>query len=183
MSVSNDERLLIQKLIQNDEKALYFFYHTFQPLVFHFLRAKLPEHTAEEIAHDVLLDFIEELRDFRGDASIRTFLCCMARNKMVDFFRKKKIKSVLFSSLPVWIVENIASYFLNDDLEKKELAVKIKNVFMRLPNEYQLILRLKYVEGEKVKMIAQKLSVSLKGAESKLFRARHAFVKLFQTLP
>jgi len=52
-----------------------------------------------------------------------------------------------------------------------------------LPNDYQFVLRLKYIEGERVNNIAKKLSLGFKATESLLFRARKAFIKVFETLP
>ncbi|MFN6992559.1 MAG: RNA polymerase sigma factor, partial [Fervidobacterium sp.] len=116
----------------------------------------------QQNALDVFLDFIESLRDFRGQCSLKTFLFTIARNKVIDIIRKKKIKKILFSALSPHVVEGLKTIFLDEEIEKKELAAKIKKVFKKLPNDYQLVLRLKYVEGEKVKSIAHKLSLGFK---------------------
>jgi len=48
-----------------------------------------------------------------------------------------------------------------------------------LPNDYQVILRLKYMEGIKIKEIAGILKMNFKATESLLFRARKNFIKIF----
>jgi DNA-directed RNA polymerase specialized sigma24 family protein len=88
---------------------------------------------------------------------------------------------VLFSALPAHIVENIAPVLMDDEIERKELMNKISGVLDDLPHDYQVVLRLKYVEGEKVKTISEKLKLPFKATESLIFRARKAFVKLFNT--
>ncbi|MFN4212969.1 MAG: RNA polymerase sigma factor [Microgenomates group bacterium] len=175
---------LLEKLIKKDEKALFKFYRKFNLAIFNFLYRQLNDkHLAEEVTQDVFLDFIESLRDFRGQCSLKTFLFTIARNKVIDIIRKKKIKKILFSALSPYVVEGLKTIFLDEEIEKKELAAKIKKVFKKLPNDYQLVLRLKYVEGEKVKSIAHKLSLGFKATESLIFRARKAFIKVFQSLP
>ena len=182
--ISINDKVVVQQIVEKKERAVIGFYKKNYPLVFNFINRSLKDQkTAEELTQDTFLDFLEEIRDFRFQSSVKTFLLTIARNKTVDYIRKKKIKKILFSALPSFVIEKASAIFLNDDLEKRELTERIKSVFKRLPNDYKLILRLKYIDGEKVKKIAEKLSLSFKATESLLFRARKTFVKIFQTLP
>ncbi len=179
-----DENLLVQKIIQKDEKALLTIYRLYKKPIHNFIYRKLKDyHTAEEITQDVFLDFIEALRDFHFQSSLKTFLFSIARNKTIDFIRKKKLKKILFSALPPYFIEGLKTIFIDDELEKKELSRKIKKTLETLPNDYRFVLRLKYMDGEKVNSIAEKLSLGFKATESLLFRARKAFIKIFQALP
>ncbi|PIY69365.1 hypothetical protein COY90_01020, partial [Candidatus Roizmanbacteria bacterium CG_4_10_14_0_8_um_filter_39_9] len=109
----------------------------------------------------------------------KTYLFTIARHKIIDYIRKKKMKKVLFSALPQVVVEKAASVLFDDELSKSELSEKIRQTIKSLPNDYRVVLRLKYIEGYKVRDIAQKLSLSFKSTESILFRARAAFIKVF----
>lgn len=182
--MTKQDKDLLENLKKKDEKTLFNFYRKFNLAVFRFVHRQLNDkHLAEEVTQDIFLDFIESLRDFHGQCSLKTYLYTIARNKVVDVIRKKKLKKILFSALPSYVVEGLKTILLDEEIEKKELAVKIKKVFEKLPNDYNLVLRLKYIEGEKVKTIAQKLSLGFKATESLIFRARKAFVKIFQNLP
>ncbi|MBI4008694.1 RNA polymerase sigma factor [Candidatus Roizmanbacteria bacterium] len=184
MSIDEKERLVINNIIHRDEKSLLLVYKKYHKSIFNFVNRKLNDyHLAEEITQDVFLDFIEALRDFHFQCSIKTFLFSIAKNKAIDHIRKKKIKKILFSALPSYFVEGLKTIFIDDEIEKKELTKKIKKTFDLLPNDYQFVLRLKYIEGEKVNSISEKLSIGFKATESLLFRARKAFVKVFQSLP
>ena len=77
------------------------------------------------------------------------------------------------------MVEGLKTVLIDDEIEKKELQNKISKVFSQLPNDYQLVLRLKYQEGERVQSIAQKLALKFKATESLIFRARKAFINVF----
>ena len=137
---------------------------------------------SEEFIQDIFYDFIESLRDFQYQCSLKTYLFSIARNKVIDTIRKKKIKKILFSSMPAYILEGLTAVVFDDGLEKKELSTKIKHVFDHLPNDYKMVLRLKYIEGAKVKTIANKLSLGFKATESLIYRARKAFIKVFHTV-
>src|SRR3989338_3133984 len=180
MEINQEEKVLLEKIIKKDEKALFYVYKKYQPSIFNFVKSQIKNYqTAEELTQDVFIDFIEALRDFRFQSSLKTFLFSIARHKIVDQIRKKKIKNILFSRLPSYVVEGLKIVFIDDEIDKKELKEKISKIIDSLPNDYQLILRLKYIEGIKIKEIAEKLKMNFKATESLLFRARKSFIKVF----
>lgn len=178
------DKLTIKKIIQKDERATLGLYNQYKKPIFHFILRQLNDyHIAEELTQDVFMDFLEGVRDFRFQSSIKTYLFSIARNKVIDVIRKKKIKKILFSMLPSYVIEGLKSIIMDDEIEKKELEKKISHVFKKLPNDYEVVLRLKYIDGVKVGEVAQKLSMRFKAAESLIFRARKAFVHIFNKLP
>ncbi|MCX7881097.1 MAG: RNA polymerase sigma factor [Patescibacteria group bacterium] len=180
MEKKSKEKKLVERIIKKDKRAIFLFYNQHKKLVFNFIYQRTKDYyLSEELTQDVFFDFLEGLRDFRFQSSLKTFLLAIAKNKTIDYFRKKKIKKILFSCLPVHLVEGLKKVFLEEEIEKKELAFKIKKVFEKLPDDYQKILRLKYIDGEQVKQIAEKFKLGFKATESLLFRARKAFIKVF----
>lgn len=176
-----EDKQLIARLLRKDDQALLVLFQTHEAPLKRFIRRQISDdHEVEELVQDVFIDFLESLRSFRGDSSIKTFLYSIARFKIIDYIRRKKIKKVVFSALPSRFVEGLATVLIDDDLEKKELQQKIEYVFASLPNDYQLVLRLKYIENKKMKEIAQIFSLRFKAAESLLYRARRAFVSSYE---
>jgi len=146
-----------------------------------YLMRRLDFHDAEEVFQDSLIAFIEALRSFRGQSSLKTFLYSIAKRKAIDKIRRKRVKKILFSYFPDHVVDSLATVFLKDDLERDYVANKIETVFSKLPNDYALVLRLKYKEDYKVAEIARKVKLPFKTTESLLFRARKAFIKTYIT--
>ncbi|MFA5135803.1 MAG: RNA polymerase sigma factor [Patescibacteria group bacterium] len=178
--MDGNEAKILEKIKKRDARMLRHFYDAHHPQIFRFIFKQLgKKETAEELTQDVFYDFIEGIRDFRGNSSLKTYLFCIARNKVIDHIKKKKIKKILFSALPRYVVENVLTVFMDDQIERNELAEKIDKTIGKLPNDYQIILRLKYMDGHRVKEIAQKLALPFKTTESLLYRARHAFIKTF----
>lgn len=181
MEIKKEEKLLLERIIKRDDKALFFLYKKYQPSIFKFVRSQINSYQlAEELTQDVFMDFIEALRDFRFQSSIKTFLFSIAKHKVVDQIRKKKIKNILFSRIPSFIVESLKVVFIDEEIDKKELEAKITKVIDSLPNDYQLILRLRYIDGIKIKEISEKLKMNFKATESLLFRARKSFIKVYK---
>lgn len=179
-TTNTDEKKIVKRILQKDEQAFLSFVKEHEKALFAYIYRQLRDaDLAEEIAQDVFIDFLDALRNFQYQSKLKTFLFSIAKYKVIDVMRKKKIKKVLFSALPEHIVDGLAPVFMEEQLEKKELANKIQNVINTLPHDYQVILRLKYIDGVRVKGIASRLSLTFKATESLLFRARRAFTKLF----
>lgn len=181
--MEKDERLLIEKLLRKDSQALHTLYKTYHAELCNFVTNRLSDHhLAEELTQDILIQFLESIRDFRYQCSVKTFLFTIARNKVIDHIRKKKIKRVFFSHLPSFVVDGLATVVMDEDLERHELTQKLEQTFNELPHDYQLVLRLKYIENRSVKEISEVLVRSFKSTESLLFRARKAFIDIYSSL-
>ena len=174
---------LIQKILARDRRALAVFYRTYQPKLLRFIRGKI--HTPEdcdEILQDTLYAFLEAIRDFHGKSNVQTFLFAICQHKVIDFYRRKRLKHFVFSQVPQ--LETLVSPLLNpeQELDVTILKEKIARVFAGLLPRYRQILKLKYLEDLSVEEIARKLAITFKSAESQLFRARKAFVELFLSI-
>lgn len=134
---------------------------------------------AEEITQDTLLSAHDSLQSFKGNSQYFTWLCGIAKHEISDFYRKKKIKEIVFSRLP-WL-KSLVDEALGPELALQELETKKKIVatLKNLSEGYGQILRLKYMEGLSMRQIAGKLNLTVKAVESRLTRARLAFAKVY----
>ena len=165
-----------------DKKAVEVLYQRYSKRLLGFILTKVDDpKDAQEILQDTFLSALDSLPLFSGKSSFFTWLWGIAKHEIADFYRKRKIKTLLFSRLP--ILENLATQALGPEEELLEAEIKkqIKVVFRKLSEGYQKILRLKYIEGQRLIEIAQKLGISYKAAESRLNRARMAFRKIWAT--
>lgn len=171
---------LVKEILKGNESSLREFYKDYCSKVFSFIQKRVEKkEDAEEILQDSLLASLEAMRDFAGDSSLWTFVCAIAHHKIVDFYRKKKLKQLFFSQMPN--LENIVSQLSGPEekYNEEELKSEIKKCLGKLPVRYQKILKLKYLEGFSVWEIAQETKETVKSVESALFRARRAFAKVF----
>ena len=175
---SFQEKKLVSKILSKDKKAVERFYKKYSPKLLNLILLKVDDRgDAEEILQDTFISALDSLPLFSFKSSLFTWLCGIARHEIADFYRKKKIKTILFSRLPA--LERLASQALGPEEKamEEEVKRKIRAVFRRLSEGYAQVLRLKYIEGYSVAQIAKKLGLSFKAAESRLFRARVAFQK------
>lgn len=175
-----DDATLIKRLFARDRRAVLSFYRTHVPALRRFIRTKVsnPE-DAEEVLQDALCAFLEGLRNFYGKSSIKTYLYSICRNKIVDYYRRKKMRHLVFSQMPN-LEKFISPLFTPEEaLDTALVQEKIRNAFARIDPIHRQVLVLKYIEGISVDDIAHKLAITFKSAESRLFRARKSFVETF----
>ena len=161
------DKIGIEEIIKSCSSSLY-----------QFIASKVERsEDIEEILQDTWISIMDSLALFNFRSSVLTWAKAIALHEVADFYRKRKIKSIVFSRLP--FLENLASVALGPELalEKKEVRAEIEATLFSLSEGYRKILRLKYMEGFSMAEIARLLRISVKSVESRLFRARLAFKK------
>ncbi len=168
-------------MLLRDKREAAQFYRTYRPKLFVFVRSKITNpHEAEDVVQDTLFAFLEGIRDFRGTCRISTYLFSICRHKIIDYYRKKKIRQIVFSRVPE--IEDVLSPLLSPEetLDAVLLKEKLHATLQKLLPQYAYILHARYILNMPVADIAKKLATTLKSAEMTLFRARKAFVNAYE---
>ena len=178
-----DDTNLIPKILARDRRALLEFYRRYAPKLSRFIAGKVANPAdAEEVLQDTLFAFLEAIRDFQGQCTVQTFLFSICQHKVIDYYRKKKLKHAVFSQMPQ--LEAIISPIISpeEELDATLVKEKIHAVLGHLLPRHRQILMLKYLDGLSVAQIAKHLAMTFKSVESQLFRARKAFAEHFISL-
>jgi RNA polymerase sigma-70 factor (ECF subfamily) len=167
---------LVERIISGEEQAVVEFYKLYSPRILHYLVVRLPRaEDAEDILNDVFLDAIDSLSILKKDINLQAWLYKIAHHKTVDYYRKRKIKSLLLSQIPYLEIIDSEVHQPEFILEKDKIRDKIESAFKSLPDLYRKVLRLRYEEKIPVKEIAVIIEMSFKATESLIFRARKSF--------
>jgi len=167
---SLQEEELLHRLRQGDERAIEQWYNTYAPKIKRYLYQKISNHKdAEEISQDVFISCLESLPLFQQQSSLWTWMCSIARHEVADYFRKKYAKKMVHA---IPFLEAIIPASITN---MHGVSEQVNAALRRLSHKERELLLLKYVDKVSVERIAQEYGVSLKSAESSLFRARKAF--------
>lgn len=175
----NDQELL-RRLLFKDEHALREFYVAFVPRITRYIQTKISDvHDQEDILQDTLFAFLERIRDFQGMCTMKTFLFSICQHKIVDYYRRKKIRQVIFSQSPE--LEELISPCLGpeEELDATLLREKCQQILQRLLPQYKQVLHARYILNMPVYQIAKQLEVTIKSVDSLLFRAKKAFIRAY----
>lgn len=170
---------LIERLLTGDTKAVSEFYYQYSKQLLFYLQNRVPKELAEEMLSDVFLDAVDSLHTLRLETNLKAWLYKIAHNKTVDYYRKRKIKTVLLSQVPY--LEVLASEIHEPEFqnEKNQIKEKIEKTLHSISEKYRKILTLHYEEQVPVVELAKVFNLSPKAAESLLYRARQSFITAY----
>lgn len=133
------------------------------------------EDDAADLTQDVFVKVFEKLGDFRGDASFSTWLYRIALNMALNHSRKLKLKRFFYrlsedGKRPELQLANESS--ADSDIIREEQRQLIRKCVDNLPAMQRKAFILSHYQDLNNNEMATILGLSLKAAESLLFRAR-----------
>jgi len=135
---------------------------------------------AEDATHDVFLKAFRKLDQFRGEASVRTWLYRIAINHCRNLQQTWQERH-LFSNADeaIWDSTPAPTDSPLRALEPQELGQRIQRTLDQLPQEYRLLLLLLADKDLSYQEIAALSEQSVDAVRGKIHRARKAFAAAF----
>ena len=186
---NGSERELVRRMLGGDEAAFDEFFADYFPRLFRFavLRLRNPD-AAEDLVQNSLIAAVRNLRSWRGEATLFTWLCTICRRE-ISAWEKRTSRRVI---VPLAeddpgvraALESIGAAAEAPDagLARADTGRIVQLVLDHLPPRYSRVLEWKYLEDLSVDDIAARLQCTPKATESLLTRARDAFRDAFATV-
>jgi len=175
------EAQLVEKLRSGDSTAIEEFCSIFQKRLLFFLLEHVGRDraVAEDLVQEVFVAALGSLDRFRGDSQLYTWLRSIAFHKLNDYYRRRAREPRYEESDPE--IKDLKLEQATDDeqpvlaaLESEETRQEVYQALEDLPNDYQEVLVLKYLEEMPVLKISKVMDRSPKSVEGLLSRARRA---------
>ena len=131
---------------------------------------------AEEIVQDVFVDYYSK-QQFRGDASIKTFLVKMTVYKSQNYLRSFKALKRQWTDT---YEESRNSNNPEEIVTSKTQQQSLVQALFKLPIKYREVLIFYYYEDYTIKEISQLLAMSENTVKTRLVRAREKLRPLLQ---
>jgi RNA polymerase sigma-70 factor (ECF subfamily) len=168
--------------------------HTeFRPKVLRYLKGLVGPDEAEDVSQIVFLKVHAGLKDFRGEASLSTWIYRIATNAGLDRLRNRSFGRTAHvasdaESPSDALHENAVSDLAGNTCEpsaessfiRSEMNECIKTYVDALPESYRTVLALSDLEGFKNRDIAKILGLSVDVVKIRLHRARRELKKRFE---
>jgi len=121
---------------------------------------------SEELLSETFVNAIRSIGNFKGNSSVKTWLCSIARNLWFQRIRKEKHTVEYNDLLELYVSDGIV-----ENLITKETVKRINNLLLKKDQRTQKIVNMR-VEGYSFGEIAEKLNLSESSARVIDFRAR-----------
>jgi RNA polymerase sigma-70 factor, ECF subfamily len=182
---------LVRRMRRGEESAFEECFEANFHRLYRFALARLDHdhELAKDMAQAAICKGFEKLHTYRGEAQLFSWLCAICRFEISGHFKRERRQPPRVS-LPeeavevVGVLDSLASEFDDPerDLLRREVARLVHLTVDHMPHQYALVLEWRYADRLGVDVIAARLQVSYKAAESLLSRARAAFRDGFAVL-
>jgi len=142
--------------------------------------SQLSHEDAEDLTQQVFLKAYDHLNDFDQNLKLSTWLFRIARNQVIDFWRKKKVRPPEYS-----LDEAKGTIEMNGDeetfakeLDKKFTSERVQKLLKLLQPEYREVLYLYYYEDRNYDEIADIIQRPPGTVAALISRAKKSFSEL-----
>jgi RNA polymerase sigma-70 factor (ECF subfamily) len=147
-------------------------YNDFYARLYRFIAGRVPDgDTAEDILQDVYLKIHTHIGGLRETDRLESWIYQIARNAIIDYYRRARPQDELPESLPSPLDEEPEAV--------SELASSVRGMLDCLPDTYRQALELTELQGLSQVELATKLNISVSGAKSRVQRGRQKLKEVF----
>ncbi|MEC3906878.1 sigma-70 family RNA polymerase sigma factor [Tamlana sp. 2201CG12-4] len=141
---------------------------------------------AQDLVQDTFLAGLKSMKNFKGEASERTWLISILKRKIIDHYRKinsNKGKAEVrinyndAESEGDWLEERVADPFdktAEDTLQNSELGDAIHSCLGKLPQKQADVFKMKTILGHETEVICNELNITASNLWVIIHRARTA---------
>jgi RNA polymerase sigma-70 factor (ECF subfamily) len=192
MAVYLDDKRLVKQLLAGDELAFDRFFDENFARLYRFAVARMVDDpdAARDVVQISLTKAIRNLKSYRAESALFTWLCAICRNEISDWLEKRgrhRQHILLMEDFPE--VRAVVDSFQAPEAERPEQHYRrveslrlIQVALDRLPPRYGDVLEWKYVHGWSVREIATRLGIGTEATQSLLARAKRAFADVYSSL-
>jgi len=165
---------LLNQVRLGDDKAATRLYRHYHGFLYAFARHQIANDSdAEEIVHDVFLAVFKKPQGFGGNAKFSTWLCAIAKNKVVDLLRKQGRAPQAQPMDDERLLELVdPNWDFVAQFEETEKDLALQHCRDALPIEQKEAIFLVFYEVLGVEAVAQRQGCPTGTVKSRLFHAR-----------
>lgn len=139
-----DERQLVARSVEGESSAFGLLYDQYLPRMYRFVFFKVGHREeAEDLTHQIFLSAWENIHSFQEQGlPITSWLYKIARNRIIDHYRTKKIHTPL-EEMPHEFIQATNGL---EDADERMQAEKIYTSLHHLPDDQQEVITLRFIE-------------------------------------
>jgi RNA polymerase sigma-70 factor, ECF subfamily len=175
--VTFDDRDLVERFKSGDREAFEELLRKYQDRIYNVCHYMLQDTgDAQDAGQDVFLKAYGNLKAYRPDSSLYTWLYRIAVNACLDYNKKSRPKPFEDES----VVDDFPSVQPSPErlYQSKETGRAIETALQKLPKKLRAAIVLKEIEGLSYEEIAEALDTSVGTVKSRISRAREELRRL-----
>lgn len=136
---------------------------------------------AENLAQDTFIKVYLKFRTLKEPKKLKSWIYSIARNVVIDFFRKNKNREIAFGNEIIEGFLETAGADFHSPVDNDEISHELEKCIDQLSAQDKMIIKLLYYEGFSYKEISQLLKINQNTLKSRLHRARIGLQEAIKT--
>ena len=175
MNIESDaqqrEVMLIKAISAKDESAFDRLYSMYQPRLLRFCAGYFNGDVslAADTVDDALFDVWNKANNYKETAKVSTWIFTIARNKAIDFLRKKRELSLSNDDEIILEDDSVSPYKLVNQIDEQE---QVKACLNKLTDMHREMIILMYYQGMSIKEISHITGSPENTVKTRMFHAR-----------
>ncbi|GGW82838.1 RNA polymerase sigma factor [Salegentibacter mishustinae] len=166
----NPDRLLVEQLKVNNEKAFHKIFEKYHPPIFAYSISLLKsKENAEEIVQEVFMKLWMNSEELDPNLSLKSYLFTIARNLSFNHLKKAANSELLKKEIFHKTTSSENSTF--DKVVHNEYAIITMEAINRLPEKRKRIYEMSRLEGKSYSDISEELNISVSTVKSQMSSA------------
>ncbi|WP_034057689.1 RNA polymerase sigma factor [Lacinutrix jangbogonensis] len=178
---TNQDQIIINKILDGDTKAFSVLVDRYKGLVFSLAMQMLKnKEEAEEVSQDSFIKVFKKLEKFKGDSKFSTWIYRVTYNTCLDRLKsnKRMLNTVAINEFTEHNVKTLDNAL--SQLEAKERKQAIQDCLQLLPADDCALLTLYYFDELSLEEIAKIIGIKANNVKVKLFRSRKKLTTILQ---
>jgi len=179
----NEDKDILKKMLDPETKnsAFSVMVRKFEKKIYLHIRRMVIDHDdTNDLLQDTFIKAYLNIKEFRSDSSLYTWLYRIATNTTLNFLNQKKRKHIFLSLRYDDILSDKIDkgmYFDGDELQKK-----LHKAVLRLPTKQQLVFNMKYFDDMKYEEMSKVLETSVGSLKASYHHAVTKIEKLINEI-
>jgi RNA polymerase sigma-70 factor (ECF subfamily) len=132
---------------------------------------------AEEIKAKVFAKITNMVGRLEWRGNLQSYVYSITRNCLIDYFRKNSKEAGVFTrenEKMFWVTDNSTPF---TEICQKEKCLYIRSVIDELPDNYKIVIELRYLQELSLQEICDKIDISLPTLKHRLHKAKRLLRK------
>jgi RNA polymerase sigma factor (sigma-70 family) len=175
-NVTPSDEELVRSAQTGKQDAFVLLYERYFPNVFARVRFKIPENDVEDVTQEIFIAVLKSLGSFKNQSKFSTWIWTITNRKIVDYYRSRKIGLIEQNEHEEPVTLNLSNHTRSTDSSQDDL-VTVKHALGTLPQNYQNILLMRFVDEMPFNEIALQNGQTLEATKSLFRRSIAALTK------
>jgi len=167
---------LVRSAQMGKQESFVLLYERYLPNVIARVRFKVPAGDVEDVTQEIFIAVLKSLGSFKGQSKFSTWIWTITNRKIVDYYRSRKSSLIEQDDYKEVVTRNLSNHTASVDSHQDDL-VTVQHALGTLPQNYQDILLMRFVDEMPFNEIALQNGQSLEATKSLFRRSAAALAK------